>query len=206
MEAGVGPGGMMGDQAAQTMLVRLNRIELQQAEYHRQVETQINNLHHTVTTNFTRVFNNFRRYGETMPGAVARQRGQGAAAPPARNRNGQRGAGGAAVPDGPGAAVLCHNPRTLIELWTEFKHGVNGRKAAEQFTTREKNSRVGGIKQKYYRRKAVWECMQRLVTAGNTPQAAAHRIRQCYGFRMSVTQIINFMLADRRRGGHPNLQ
>jgi hypothetical protein len=31
-------------------------------------------------------------------------------------------------------------------------------------------------------------------------------IRQCYGQQLSVTAIINKMIADRKNGGHPNLR
>jgi hypothetical protein len=169
-------GGGRNDQATQTLLlVRVIRLKLQQAECHRQQETQVNNLHQFCTMSFNIIFNNFRRYGETMPGALAVQRQRGG-----RNRNNQQHQANqqqaAGVVDGPGAAVLCHNPRTLMELWLEYKQGIHGHKAAEQFTTREKNNRVGGTKQKYYRRNAVWQCMDRLVRAGNTPQAAARKI------------------------------
>jgi hypothetical protein len=93
-----------------------------------------------------------------------------------------------------------------MELWHEFKHGINGGKPAEQFSTAERNCRIGGLKQKYYRRSVVWQCMDRLVRSGLTPQAAANRIHEAYGHNLSVTQIINLMIHDRRNGGHPNLR
>ena len=92
-----------------------------------------------------------------------------------------------------------------MELWTEYKFGVGGRKPAEQFTSTDRNNRVGGIKQKYYRRKVVWDCIDRLVRSGYNAEAACHRIRQVYGFRDSVTQIINKMMYDRRTNNTPPL-
>ena len=110
----------------------------------------------------------------------------------------------AAAGHAPGSATLFPRPRTLQELWTEWMVGIGGRKPAKDFTTQERNHRL--VKQKYYRRKVVWDKIRQLIDAGSNEQDAMYRIRQCYGFRMSVTQVINFMLHDRRtRGGHPNL-
>ncbi len=92
--------------------------------------------------------NNIRRFGGTIEGAFVVQRGQ------------QRRGRGTEAPAGEGAdinaAVLVQNPKTLMELWREYKFGIEGRKPAEQFTTAERNNRVGGINQKYYRRNVVW--------------------------------------------------
>jgi hypothetical protein len=103
-------------------------------------------------------------------------------------------------------AVLCKRPRSLKELWMEYKFGIDGNKPAEQFTSKERNNVAGGIKQRYYRRRVVWNCIERLINQGHTLDAAVTKIRGCYGNRMSVTQVINAMLRDRRiTGGHPNL-
>ena len=45
-------------------------------------------------------------------------------------------------------ATLSNNPKSLVELWREYQFGIDGRKAAQNFTTAERNRRTGGIKQK----------------------------------------------------------
>ena len=103
-------------------------------------------------------------------------------------------------------ATLTNNPRSLKELWTEYKFGIDGRrKAAEKFTVRERNNRRE-IKQKYYRRENIWECMRCLTNQGLTVEAAIVRIRECYGYQTPVTEIINAMIKDKKNGGHPNLR
>lgn len=102
--------------------------------------------------------------------------------------------------------TLSNNPKSLCELWKEYKFGIDGRKPAEQFTEKERNRRVGGLKQKYYRRNVVWQCIKRLTNKNYTVDAAIAKIRDCYGQTETVTRIINKMIADRRTGGHPNLR
>jgi hypothetical protein len=87
----------------------------------------------------------------------------------------------------------------------EYKFGIDVRKPAEQFTTREKNT-SRRLKQMYYRRNAFWQSMGRLIRGGETVDRATMRIRQCYGQQLSVTAIINKMIAGRKNGGHPNLR
>jgi hypothetical protein len=81
---------------------------------------------------------------------------------------------------------------------------VDGRKPAEQFTTREKNE-SRRLKQKQDRRNVFWQCMGRLIRGRETVDTAIIRIRQCYGQQQNVAAIINRMIADRKNGGHPNL-
>ena len=52
---------------------------------------------------------------------------------------------------------------SLLELWREYKHGLDGKKPAEKFTIAECNSPVGGVKQKWYRHNVVWQCIARSV-------------------------------------------
>jgi hypothetical protein len=207
LEDGEGGGGNGGQQAGGpqnllTLLARIDRLERNDSERHRQLVGSVTRVEHTVVTHSNRTNNNIRRFGGTIEGAFVAQRGNGA------QRRGAGGGGaeaGNAVNGGDGA-TLCHNPRTLMELWREWKHGVDGRKPAEQFTSRERNNRTHGMKQKYYRRMLVWKLMDRFVRGGDTPQAAANKIRSAYGYQLSVTQIINFMIRDNRTGGHPNLR
>jgi hypothetical protein len=45
----------------------------------------------------------------------------------------------------------------------EYKFGIDGNKPAEQFTSKERNNVAGGIKQRYYCRRVVWNCIERLI-------------------------------------------
>ena len=179
------------------MLVKLDRMERLMNEQFGQVFAMMEATNRLATNHYHTMNNNIRRFGGTIEGAFVVQRG-------ARHDHPHVGplAGGQEQQE----ALLSHNPRTLMELWREFKQGIDGRKPAEQFTTAQRNSRVGGVKQKWHRRNVVWQCMDRLVRGGDTAQVAANKIHQAYGYNLSVTEIINRMMRDRRTGGHPNLR
>jgi hypothetical protein len=101
------------------------------------------------------------------------------------------------------SATLCPNPRTLYNLWEEYKHGIGGRKAACLFTSQER----GKVKHKYHRRKAVWDCISALVGAGVSSQVAIDRIYSVYGLGTPVTRIIIQLKRDRKAGNlHRSLQ
>ena len=99
-------------------------------------------------------------------------------------------------------AQLSPMPRNLHLLWREHTHGLNGRKAAKDFTRRE----CGANKDKHCRRKHVWDCIAAFVRAGYTEDAAINKIKQAYGVSSSVTTIINCFKRDKKNGGHPNLR
>jgi len=99
-------------------------------------------------------------------------------------------------------AQLSPMPRNLHLLWRECTHGLNGRKAAKDFTRRE----CGANKDKYCRRKHVWDCIAAFIRAGYTEDAAINKIKQAYGVSSSVTTIINCFKRDKKNGGHPNLR
>ena len=188
-----------GIMSHQALLVKLDRMERQINEQFGQVFAMIEASNRLATNHYHSMNNNIRRFGGTIEGAFAVQRGTGGHARQhadlfAQGRGPQQ------------EALLSHNPRTLMELWREYKHGIDGRKPAEQFTMTERNSRVGGVKQKWYRRNVVWQCMDRLVRGGDTAQVASNKIHQAYGYNLSVTEIINHMIRDKRTGGHPNLR
>ena len=185
----------------QTILVRMDRQERNMADLYRNHEASIQRLERVLLTHISTLNNNIRRFGGTIEGALVIQ--QGGTVPRTNQRRPQINHAARQQQE---QASLCHTPRSLMELWHEFKHGINGGKPAEQFSTAERNSRVGGMKQKYYRRSVVWNCIDRLVRSGFTPQAAVNQIHQAYGHNLSVTQIINLMIRDRRMGGHPNLR
>ena len=83
--------------------------------------------------------------------------------------------------------------------------GLHGRKPARLFTREEKNQKE--IKQKYYRRNVVWQCMEKQVRSGLTPEGAAAQLYTIYGHKTSVTRISELIVADKKRYGgyHPNL-
>jgi hypothetical protein len=45
-----------------------------------------------------------------------------------------------------------------------------------------------------------------MVRAGYTAERACDKIYQAYGANLSVTKIINAMIKDKPRGGHPGLR
>jgi Transcriptional activator of glycolytic enzymes len=121
-----------------------------------------------------------------------------------------------AIPAGqPGAPVqptrpapvvtLSPSPKSLHDLWTEWTHGIGGRKPASQFTTRDK---MAAGRFTYSRRNQVWRIIQRLVNAGIDSDVACDRMYQAYGHNKGVNAIIKCIYDDRRqgRGVHPNLR
>ena len=104
-------------------------------------------------------------------------------------------------------ATLSNNPRSLLLLWQEYRHGINGRKPAERFTREERNKK--DIKQKYYRRNHVWQTIARLVRGSLAAEVVIERIYSVYGYDSSPTKIITALVRDKKRhpgGLHPNLR
>ncbi len=95
-----------------------------------------------------------------------------------------------------GAAKLSKRPMSLYLLWDEYEKGLGDNKAAKDFTEHER----GADKYNYYRRKVVWDTVERLMRRGLTSRVAVDRIRAVYGQASSVTAVINAMKADRARG------
>lgn len=179
------------------LLIQNNQLQQQLAVTQQNLERMLAEHLHWHEIRYTTINDNIRRFGGTVVGAFARQ-------DPAQagNRRAAEAELQAAPAVGVGSATLSNTPRTLIDLWNEFKFGLGGRKAAERFTSQER----GHNKQKYYRRKFVWDCMGELIRQGLTAQGASERIHQVYGENKSVTQIINCLIHDwTTRGGHPNL-
>jgi len=100
-------------------------------------------------------------------------------------------------------AELSRKPRDLYDLWKEYTHGLDGNKPANDFSPRE---RGGKNKDKYCRRKNVWDCIDKLCAKGYSDRTAIDRIYQTYGRSLTVTQIINKFKEDKRHGGHINLR
>lgn len=88
-------------------------------------------------------------------------------------------------------------------MWIEYEFGLGGRKAARLFTREE---RGGKNKHTYYRRNVLWKQVADMVRSGESTQVAVARVRAAYGENLSVTATLTKMLADKRRGGHPQLR
>jgi hypothetical protein len=100
-------------------------------------------------------------------------------------------------------ATLSRAPKTLNVLWDEWEVGIGGRKAAKDFTPRER----GAVKREYSRRLIVWEMISRLVRAHHTADHAVDLIYNTYGANKTVSEIIMLMRRDRKNGVfHPNLR
>ncbi|KAL7512088.1 hypothetical protein ACHAXN_009059 [Cyclotella atomus] len=94
-------------------------------------------------------------------------------------------------------ATLSKMPRNLIELWKEYQFGLNGRKAANLFTTGERNTNRK-IK-KYYRRSVIWQCMVKQIDRGLTIEEAAQELYAVYGSKSSISYIIELMIRDKKK-------
>jgi hypothetical protein len=98
------------------------------------------------------------------------------------------------------AATLSKCPKNLYLLWEEYEFGLQGRKPAKRFTTRER----GRDRFKYNRRKIVWDQILKMIRRGHSYLTAIDVLYRIYGDN-SVTDIINKMRTDRINGGHPEL-
>ena len=192
----------MNEQQNAATLINIQRLQQQQSQNHQQVMDSIASLRTWCLGQFRTVNTNIRSFGGTIEGAVARQDPQQAA------RRRQATDPQQQVPqEGTQPATLAPTPRTLAELWEEYQFGIGGRKPAKDWNPTERGNRQHGIKQKYYRRKFVWYTIEELMRRGHTRNAAINKIRSVYGWRCSVTQIINFLIHGFKDGGngHPNL-
>jgi Transcriptional activator of glycolytic enzymes len=183
--------------------VNVQRLQQQQAQNHQQTMDSIASLRMWVSNQFRAVNGNIRAFGGTIPSALARQDPQQQARRQQAEDPEQQ-----VQEEGDGRpATLAKQPRTIQELWTEYQFGIGGRKPAKDFSSTERGNMQFGIKQKYYRRKMIWWTVEELMKRGDSRQNAIKKIREAYGWRCSVTQIINFIIADHQndKRGHPNL-
>jgi len=95
--------------------------------------------------------------------------------------------------------TLRNQPRTLYDLWQEYSQGFNGQKPATYFTPNE----CGQVKNKYTRRKVVWDQIVKLVNSGVSALVAIDMIYSFYGQGRTVTQIINLMRTYRKNNYTP---
>lgn len=88
-------------------------------------------------------------------------------------------------------------------MWQEWIFGTGGRKAAKNFNRTE---RGGKLKSKFCRRKVFWDCVSKHVNAGFEAQTVIEKIRQAYGYDLTVYRILERMTEDKKKGGHRNLR
>jgi hypothetical protein len=132
---------------------------------------------------------------------IALQPARRVAAPVLDNGGGEQANMGAAN-DLAMMATLMPTPRSLHDLWSEYLHGVGGRKPARLFSYTER----GRSKHRYSRRKIVWDIVSGLVRQGHTSEIAIDKIYGVYGGQTSVTKIINGLKRDKKNGTlSPNL-
>ena len=102
----------------------------------------------------------------------------------------------------PYKVMLSNCPRSLFELWQEYEFGLQGRKAAKRFTSRER----GRVKYKYHRRKVVWDTILRLLGRGHSIHTAVGEIERVYGEGKTVSTYIHLLRCDWRVGHHRDLR
>jgi len=187
------------------LMLMMNNLEQQMNEKFDVQNMQIAQLQNIMMQQFETINNNIRRYGGTITSAFANQarKNRGASQVEPQNLFGAFGATDR-------RATLHPRPRDLLQLWEEWTTGIDGRKAAKDFTSRERSNRVGGLKQKYYRRLLVWKTQARLIDGGMSLIAANNRITTITG-ATTITGVINRLIAFKKTyqaegGVHPQLK
>ena len=185
--------------STQTILIRLDRVEQLVQRNHADYKNELHDLRRHLDGKVRVLNNNIRCFAGTIEGGFRYQKQQQTSG--RRLRQLQATINLEEVDE---QAVLSHNPRSLKELWVEFKFGLNGNKPAEQFTRKERNANRS-IRQKYYRRKVFWDLCAKMINQGFSLDNAIRKIRGIYGHSLSITKILDMLGKDRKRGGHPNL-
>lgn len=190
----------------QAMLIHLRRIEIQGMQHHMAQMASIQEARNHLTGQLKIVNRNIQAVCTTIPGGFALHRQQAQAL---RNGNTPRMIlpldSDAVLDEIVQPARLSDRPSTLMEVWREYKVGLHGNKPAEQFTRSERNANRS-TKQKFQNRNKIWRLIKRLVNEGFTAEVACHKIYGAYGYNASITAIIQGIIADQKRGGHPNLR
>ena len=86
----------------------------------------------------------------------------------------------------PLVALFTAHPRTLHNLWAEWKFGGGGRKPAKDFNSRER----GAVKIRYRFCGVLWHKVVEMVRTGDTAHVACDKIYATYGKNLSVTKHI----------------
>ena len=93
------------------------------------------------------------------------------------------------------ATTLVANPKNLFQLWHKYKFGIDGRKAAKDFSAIEQ----GQNKFKMCRRKAFWDVFAKLVRAGMMAEVAIDQVYITYGRKECVTNILKMMIQGQKK-------
>jgi hypothetical protein len=197
---GEGGGDATGSRAAttaaqssqiQTLLLSINRLKKRQAENRHQLQHHMSEMRSYAATQFKQFHTTMNRF------AASHSRILGKARP------------------GVSDASICHTldntydstaklsscPRNRLLLWKEYLYGLEGNKAAKNFTSVVR----GHVEFKFCRRKCFWEVMVKLYNAGFTDLSSNDKVHQAYVMKLSVSAILALMMKNRKVGGHPNL-
>ena len=179
--AGTAPGANTA--VLQSILLQQQRCAQSVSALHVHVDSQFQVMKAWQQQRFATMIDNIRRFGGTIQGGFARQ-------DPVQASNRRRAvAQQGNAPLGPpanrpddGHAELCPNLHTLHDLWDEYKFGIGGRKPASQFTSQECGEHgVNKKKQRCYRRKRIWDLMDRLTREGDTVDLGIAKIKVACG-------------------------
>jgi Transcriptional activator of glycolytic enzymes len=187
----------MGLQNSAILQAQINQIDRAIAAYAEETRTQFEAIHAQMAQFQRAVASNFNRLNR-HPLRMLQAAAAGDAPAPVVQAPIVRGPE-QRQPDVDQNADLCPTPRTLHELWMEWQSGIAGRKPARLFTARERGRR----KSTFCRRKAFWEVVQLMTRRGTTSDEACDQIYQAYGPQLSVTQILDAMIVDRRNNTSP---
>jgi len=99
-------------------------------------------------------------------------------------------------------ARLAKGVKDLYMLWNEFETGLDGNKAAKDFTPQER----GKCKALYSIRKVFWDQVLTLTRRGHSYDSAIDKIYVVYGRSLPVTKILTKLRHDRMNGGNVALQ
>lgn len=201
--------GMSNPEAIQTVILRQDQLEQTVLQRTAGLASQIYGLRTFNDKQFKLLNNNLRSYGGTIQGSFVRQRTSQMHAQARHETHDtllQDHVDDSAVK--PAKLSVC--PTSMHALWMEYRVGLNGNKPAMQFSQRERN-KDQSTRQKYSRRKVVWDCIEHLCNKGHSYENAIEKIRQVYGYEARPTKIIDDLRKDRIKyqlegGIHPNLR
>jgi hypothetical protein len=67
----------------------------------------------------------------------------------------------------------------------------------------ERSDSRDGTKQKYYQRKHMWHLIKKIMSNGYSAKVAINKFHQAYGYNICMTELIEKIMADKKRGGFP---
>lgn len=140
------------------LMLMMNNLEQSVNDKYELLSVAMDRQRAFMTQHFQTLNNNIRRYGGTITSAFANQARQ----VPADWRQQVEPTNLFGAYGAPNRRATLHpRPRDLFQLWTEWTTGIDGRKAAKDFTNAEQNNRVNGVKQTFYRRLLIWKTQAR---------------------------------------------